>query len=86
MTKEPKWQDLILKAAEMFPHGLWLPARAGTILFERGEYERGARLLQAARERLLELEWQRAEGINVSPDYRRMIEFYRMACEGLTKT
>ena len=86
MTKEPKWPDLILKAAEMFPHGLWLPTRAGQICCERGEYERGARLLQAARERLLELEWQRAEGINVSPDYRRMIEFYRMACEGLTKT
>jgi len=85
MTKEAKWPDLILKAADLFPHGLWLAARAGQIYFERGEYERGARILQEARGRLLDLEWQRAEGVNVPPDYRRMIEFYRMGCEGLVK-
>jgi hypothetical protein len=83
VSKESRWPELILKAAELFPYGIWLPTRAGTICFERGEFERGKRLLQQAREHLDALEWQRIEGLNVPPEYRRLIEFHRMACEEL---
>jgi hypothetical protein len=85
MEKEARWQDLLLKTAEVFPHGIWLPSRAGAIHFERANYEAGARLLGQARDRLLELEWQRTEGINLVPETRRLIEFQRMACEELAR-
>jgi len=82
-SKDSRWSDLILKAAEMYPYGLWLASRAGMICFERGEYERGARILQQARERLLAWEWQTREGLAAPQEYRRLIESYRMACEDL---
>ncbi len=85
MAREDRWHDVILKAVELFPQGLWLPTRAGTICFERGEYARGLRLLEQARERLDSLEWQRIEGINFPPEFRRLVEFYRMACSELAK-
>ena len=84
-SKEPVWSDLVLEAAEMFPYGLWLASRAGQICFERGQYERGARLLSGARERLLALEWQMREGVGSAQDHRRVIEVYRLACEDLAE-
>ena len=84
-SKDPRWPEIVLKAADLFPEGLWLPTRAGEICFEKGDYARGAGLLQLARRRLLALEWQRMEGLNVPSDFRRLIDFYRMACEGLDK-
>ena len=82
-AKEAGWPDLVITAAEMFPYGLWLASQAGRICFERREYERGARLLQGARERLLALEWQMREGVASTQDYRRVIEVYRLTCEEL---
>jgi tetratricopeptide (TPR) repeat protein len=83
---DPHWPDLIMKAAELFPQGLWLAARAGVVYFERGQFEQGARSLQQARERLDALEWQRIEGLNIGPEYRRTIDFYRMACDPSTSS
>ena len=84
-SKAVGWGDLVVKAAEMFPYGLWLATRAGQVCFERGEYERGARILQQARERLLAFEWQMREGMGSPQDYRRVIEVYRLACEELAQ-
>jgi tetratricopeptide (TPR) repeat protein len=81
----PGWSDVILKAADLFPQGLWLPARAGAICFERGEYARGASLLQQAHERLQALEWQKTEGMDAPPELRRTVDFYRMACQELAE-
>ncbi len=80
----PDWPDLILKAAETFPCSLWLASRAGEFCYLRGEYERGARILQEARERLRSWEYLIRESLGSPQEYRRAIEAYRMACEGLT--
>jgi tetratricopeptide (TPR) repeat protein len=85
VSNKTEWRNLIVQAAERFPYGVWLASRAGAFCFQEGDWERGEKILAAARERLLHWQWQGSESGPAPEEYRGLIEIYRLACEGLAR-